>query len=143
MSKTPTPPLHHRQSIDHKKTPTTLFLSLPDPLREKAKPYKPSDVLPSIESDYAEIHSNILNGRADICTKANMPICINISIPQWTKLFEDSLKGKEPFDRRMRMFALRLAKTSPEVFGDLWEHASLGARDDTRAWKAAYNLFVQ
>ena len=69
-----------------------------------------------------------------------MPVTIAASIAQWRKLFEASFKGTDPTDRKLKSFALRLSKTPPEIFGNLWEHDSLGARDDTRAWKAAYDL---
>lgn len=127
--------------LENKKPPTPLFLSQPDPVREKAKPYKPKDVLPSAETDSAEIHDMTLIGRTEICRQANLSVTIPVTISQWTKLFEASFKSTGLNDRKMRSFALRLSKTSPEIFGDLWEQDFLAARDDTRAWKAAYNLF--
>lgn len=125
---------------ENKKPPTKLFLSQSDPVREKAKPYKASDVLPSAESDSAEIHDMVLTGRAEICRHAHRSVILAVSVDQWTKLFEESFKGNGHIDRKMKSFALRLSKSPPEIFGELWQHDSLGARDDTRAWKAAYNL---
>ena len=126
--------------MEHKSPPTALYLSLPDPVKEKTKPYKEADVLPTEHSDKAEIHSMTLAGRSEINLKCNNPINTPITIAQWKRLFESSFRGTEIIDRKMKFFALRLSKTSPKVFGELWNRDNLTARDDTRAWKAAYNL---
>ena len=130
----------YNYKLENKKPPTLLFLSQPDPVREKAKPYKATDVLPSEQSDFAELHDRTLAGRSDICKRSNKPVSTIVSIDQWRLYFEGAFRGSDPNDRKMRSFALRLSKSSPEIFGDLWEKDSLAARDDTRAWKAAYYL---
>lgn len=125
---------------EQKKPPTHLYLAQPDPVKEKTKGYREADVLPSIHSDKAEVHSLTLLGRSEINLKCNNPVSTPISVAQWKRLFETAFKGTEVVDRKMKFFALRLSKTPPDVFGDLWNNESLTARDDTRAWKAAYNL---
>ena len=136
----PRPSIVYDYAAEGKTPPTKLYSFQPDPVKEKATPYSASDVLPTAQSDTAEIHSMTLTGRAEINSKSKTQAGHPTTTQQWQDLFEKSFKGTGYTDRKMKLFALRLCKTPPAVFGELWANERLIGRDDTRAWKAAHTL---